>query len=365
MKYLSPMALLALPFLLSLVAVLVLGNPLIGWLADRKARQPVSEDAPKAHQIKHGTPTMGGLIIIAGVVFSVLFVVIVTAALGGGLLTQARMRLFGVLSVFLFAGLVGLADDLGKARKKLNKAGLSERVKLSLQIIVAVGFVAVLWWVAPLETHLVTSGITIAGQTFDLGIAYYVLGAIYICGFGNAVNFTDGLDGLSSGTTLITTLTLAISLLFSLAVLPSETIIFYGALAGACAGFLWFNAHPAKVFMGDTGSLALGMGLAAAALASKQEILLLIVGAVYLAEIGSMMIQRYVFKYRRIKHGIEYAKANRVFRRAPLHHHFEELGVPETQVVVRFWVAALIASAVGLLLAPLFSPLVVRAVTNQ
>ena len=364
MRFLSPMALLALPFLISLAAVLVLGNPLIDWLAARKARQPVSEDAPKAHQIKHGTPTMGGLIIIAGVTLSVLVVVIVTGAMGGRLLTQAQMRLFGVVGVFLFAGLIGLADDLGKARKKQNKAGLSERSKLSLQIIVSVGFVILLWRVSALETNLLTTGITIAGHTKDLGIAYYILGALYICGFGNAVNFTDGLDGLSSGTTLITTLALAGSLLFSLTVLPSEIVIFYGALAGGCGGFLWFNAHPAKVFMGDTGSLALGMGLAAAALASKQEILLLITGAVYLAEIGSMMIQRYVFKYRRIRYGIEFAKANRVFRRAPLHHHFEELGVPETQVVIRFWIAALIAAAVGLLLAPFFSPLVARVVAK-
>ncbi len=357
MTYLSPMALLALPFLISAAVVLVLGNPMIRWLADRKARQPVSDDAPKAHQIKHGTPTMGGLIIIAAVALSVLIVVIGTGAAGGALLTEARMRLFAVLGVFLFAGLVGLADDLGKARKKQNKAGLSERVKLALQIVVSVGFVAVLWRVSPLETNFVTSGLMIAGTTYDLGFIYYILGTLYICGFGNAVNFTDGLDGLSSGTTVITTLALAISLLFSVSVLPFEIVIFYGALAGGCAGFLWFNAHPAKVFMGDTGSLALGMGLAAAALAAKQEILLLIAGAVYIAEIASMMIQRYVFKYRRIRHGIEYAKANRVFRRAPLHHHFEELGVPETQVVIRFWIAALIAAAVGLLLAPVFSPM--------
>lgn len=354
------MALLALPFLISIAAVLVSGNPLIAWLVARKARQPVSENAPKAHQIKHGTPTMGGLIIIAAVVLSIIVVVIAAGEMGGGLLTQAQMRLFGVVGVFLFAGLIGLADDLGKARKKQNKAGLSERAKLALQILVSVGFVCVLWRVSTLEKNLVTTGITIAGHTFDLGFGYYVLGALYICGFGNAVNFTDGLDGLSSGTTLITALALAVSLIFSMAVLPSEMVIFYGALAGGCAGFLWFNAHPAKVFMGDTGSLALGMGLSAAALASKQEILLLITGAVYLAEIGSMMIQRYVFKYRRIRYGIEFAKANRVFRRAPLHHHFEELGVPETQVVIRFWIAALIAASVGLLLAPFFSPLLAR-----
>jgi phospho-N-acetylmuramoyl-pentapeptide-transferase len=357
--FLSPMALLALPFLISIAIVLIVGNPMIRWLADRKARQPVSEDAPKAHQIKHGTPTMGGLIIIAAVFLSVGVMAIV---FGKTMLTQAQMRLFAVLGTFLFAGLIGLADDLGKARKKLNKAGLSERAKLALQVIVSVGFVSALWGIARLETRFVTSALTVYGHTVDLGFAYYVLGALYLCCFGNAVNFTDGLDGLSSGTTLITALALAVSLLFSMSVLPPEMVIFYGALAGGCAGFLWFNAHPAKVFMGDTGSLAIGMGIAAAALAAKQEILLIIVGVVYIAEILSMMTQRYVFKYRRIRHGIEYAKANRVFRRAPLHHHFEELGIPETQVVARFWIAALIAAALGFILAPLFIP-VAKTVT--
>jgi phospho-N-acetylmuramoyl-pentapeptide-transferase len=144
-----------------------------------------------------------------------------------------------------------------------------------------------------------------------------------------------------------------------------EIGFFYGALAGACAGFLFFNAHPARVFMGDTGSLAIGMGLAAAALAAKQEILLLIVGLVYVAEIASMMIQRYVFKYRRIRFGIDYARAHRVFRRAPLHHHFEELGWRETQVVARFYVVGLIAAAVGMLLLPRLSSLPMPALSTE
>ena len=354
----SPLGLLALPFLASIVITLFLGNPVIAWLAARKARQPVSENAPKAHMAKQGTPTMGGLLIIVAVLVTVLGMSI---SYGGLMLAQARMRLFAVLAVFLFAGLIGLADDLGKARKKLNKAGLSERAKLALQIVVAVGFVGALLLIAPMESRYSMTSLSFAGHSIDLHYLYYVLGALYLCGFGNAVNFTDGLDGLASGTTLITSLALAGTILFAAGALQVETIIFYGAVAGACAGFLWFNAHPARVFMGDTGSLALGMGLSAAALAAKQEVLFLLLGAVYLAEVGSMMIQRYVFKYRRIRHGLEYAQSHRVFRRAPLHHHFEELGVKETQVVARFCIVALIAAMLGGLLAPLFYPVATAA----
>src|SRR5262249_33944089 len=163
----------------------------------------------------------------------------------------------------------------------------------------------------------------------EIGPAYYALAFLYLVGFANAANFTDGLDGLAAGTTLIATLALGAAV----GAVAPEMRLFYGALAGSCAGFLYFNAYPACLFMGDTGRDAIGMGLSAAALAAKQEIRLLVVGLVYLAEVASMMIQRYVFKYRRIRFGIEYAKAHRVFRRAPLHHHFEELGWHETQVV--------------------------------
>lgn len=232
--------------------------------------------------------------------------------------------------------MIGVLDDVGKARKKQNKAGLSERTKLGLQAALAIGFV----------THLFLNH----HSTFVFGISlpsvvYFPLAALMIVGFGNAVNFTDGLDGLASGTMLIASLALGIAALTGVA----EQAVFYGALAGACAGFLWFNAFPARVFMGDTGSLALGMGLTAAALIAQQEVLLLVVGAVYLAEIASMMIQRYVFKYRRLRFGLEYAQSHRVFRRAPLHHHFEELGWHEVQVVVRFWMVALIVATLGVL----------------
>jgi phospho-N-acetylmuramoyl-pentapeptide-transferase len=350
----SPLALIAIPFLVAFFIVLAAGKPVIAKLA--KLKQPISGDAPTAHLEKQGTPTMGGLLILGAVGLTVIGLAIGFSA-GGYLLSDRRARLLAVLATFLFGGLIGLMDDLGKVRKKQNKAGLSERAKLACQVLVSAGFVAFL----AMGHRPETTQIFIAGHGLNLGVVYYLLAVLFICFFGNAVNFTDGLDGLSSGTTLVTATTLGAVV----GTVAPEIGFFYGAVAGACAGFLWFNMKPAKVFMGDTGSLALGMGLAAGALAAKQEILLLLVGAVYVAEIGSMMIQRYVFKYRRIKHGIEYAKAHRVFRRAPLHHHFEELAVPETQVVARFWLVALIFAALGLLIAPALVPVLAQPVISS
>ena len=337
----TPLGFLALPFLASLLIVLTTGGRVIAALAARKARQPISGDAPAAHQAKQGTPTMGGLLILAATGLSVIACLV---GYGGFIQTAQRTRVWAVLLVFLFAGLIGLMDDLGKARKKQNKAGLSERAKLALQLLVAGGFALFLGLT---ERSGITTVLPLGSHSVEMGLAYYGLAILYITLFGNAVNFTDGLDGLAGGTTLIASVALGATLGGTVAPAAPEVGLFYGALAGACAGFLCFNTYPARVFMGDTGSLALGMGLAAAALVAKQEILFLVIGLVYLAEIAAMMIQRYVFKYRRIRYGIDYAKAHRVFRRAPLHHHFEELGWPETQVVARFWVAGLAAAALA------------------
>ncbi len=358
------MTTLALPFVIALVLSLLVGGKVVAALAKAKAEQPVSEDAPDAHRIKHGTPTMGGLLILVATLIATPFGLWQSYSryleLAGGANTASNaplawlLRLCApacmVLIVFVLACGIGVLDDTGKARKKLNGAGLSERNKLGLQIAVAALFAG---YLALVGVKGITTALYFNGYWLDLGIFYYLFVILYLCFFGNAVNFTDGLDGLASGTTLIASLTLGAVAAFGSPALGVPA--FYGALAGACAGFLWFNAHPAKVFMGDTGSLALGMGLAAAAIVIKQELLFVVVGGVYVAEILSMMIQRYVFKYRRIKHGIEYAKANRVFRRAPLHHHFEELGWKETQVVTRFYVAALTFAALGVLLAPYLS----------
>ena len=358
------MATVALPFAVALLLSLLFGGKVIERLAAAKARQPISEDAPDAHKLKHGTPTMGGLLILVATLCAApvglwhSYTRYMAIASGANAASNAALNWWlylgtpaiVVLLVFALACGIGVLDDLGKARKKLNGAGLSERVKLGLQFAVSTFFVLYLWLVSSIGAKGFTTALFFNGYWLDLGDFYYLFVLLYLPFFGNAVNFTDGLDGLASGTTLIAALTMG-----GIAAAGSPALgvpAVYGAIAGACAGFLWFNAYPAKVFMGDTGSLALGMGMAAAAVVLKQELLFLIVGAVYLAEIFSMMVQRYVFKYRRVKHGIEYAKANRVFRRAPLHHHFEELGLRETQVVTRFYVAALLLAALGVLAAP-------------
>lgn len=334
----SPYALPGIPFLVAMSVVLLIGPPVIKLLRSKKSVQPISENAPEKHKLKHGTPTMGGLLILAATSVSLLAWMLwertQATQQGSGLLTPSqRDHLTASLVVLLGGGVIGVLDDVGKTRKKQNKAGLSERAKLALQLALALGFV----------THLYLNHHNTVVLGVDLRFAYFPLAALMVIGFGNAVNFTDGLDGLAAGTTLIVSTALGIVALSGVA----EQAVFYGALAGACAGFLCFNAYPARIFMGDTGSLALGMGLTAAAISAQQEVLLFVVGAVYLAEIASMMIQRYVFKYRRIRFGLEYAQSHRVFRRAPLHHHFEELGWHEVQVVVRFWMVALIAAAVG------------------
>lgn len=337
------MSLPGVPFLVAFLLVLALGPQVIAYLKAKKGVQPISENAPEKHKLKHGTPTMGGLLILAAAGAATLSWLIwerfQATENGSGLLTPSRRsHLVAALLVFLCGGMIGVLDDVGKARKKQNKAGLSERAKLGLQAAVALGFALYLYF-SKQDT-------TVLGV--NLGGVHYFLAALCVIGFGNAVNFTDGLDGLASGTTLIASSALGY-LAFAVSGVAPEMAVFYGALAGACAGFLCFNAYPARIFMGDTGSLALGMGLTAAAIVAQQEILLFIIGAVYLVEIASMMIQRYVFKYRRIKHGLEYAQKNRVFRRAPLHHHFEELGWHEVQVVVRFWMAALVAALIGII----------------
>ncbi len=332
--------LIGVPFLLAMITVLLTGNPVIAYLKAKKGVQPISENAPEKHKLKHGTPTMGGLLIIGAATLATLLSLLgerlQASQTGSGLMTGTqRDHIVAALVVFIGGGVIGVLDDLGKAHKKQNKAGLSERAKLGLQAAVAIGFALYLL----LSKH----NTTVMG--FDLGPGYPVVAALMIMGFGNAVNFTDGLDGLASGVTLIAATALGVLSLSA----STEMALFYGALAGACAGFLCFNAFPARIFMGDTGSLALGMGLTATAILAQQEVLVFLVGAVYVVEIASMMIQRYVFKYRRIKHGLEYAQSHRVFKRAPLHHHFEELGWHEVQVVVRFWMMALLAALIAIL----------------
>lgn len=345
-------------FVTALLVSFVLGPLIIKRLRQMAVHQVVREGTPDSHAGKGTTPTMGGLIILVASVLPV--------ALWARL--DNRYVLLAVL-VMVWMGGIGFLDDYLKLRQKragLKNEGLVERYKLAGQVTCGVGLG--LWmWLAPLSTLPGASStlpffkyLLIVPATGALAWMYVAWVTFILTGFSNAVNLTDGLDGLASGLMAIAVMTLGLFAYVAGRVDTSaylqifylrgagELTVFCGAVVGACIGFLWYNAHPAQVFMGDTGSLALGGALGAIALLLKSEFLLLIVGAVFVAETASVIIQRTVFKYRRKRFGLEYAQKNRVFRRAPLHHHFEMMGWPETQVVVRFWILGILCAILAL-----------------
>src|SRR5579871_1528800 len=342
---------LILGFLTAFLLSAVPGKAMIPLLTRLKAKQSISEDAPRTHTVKQGTPTMGGLMILLSLTVTTL-VYFLTTQIGAHRHPVDDYTLLPLLILTLAFGAIGFLDDFLSARRGKN-LGLKAREKFAAQCLIAFGFV---FWLAatakPLTTTMVTlspSQVTNAlgrdSLTVDFGWAYYAFALLFLVAFSNATNFTDGLDGLSSGITILMCLALA-----ALVWVMAPALGFYCvAFAGATAGFLWWNAHPAKVFMGDTCSLAIGAGLAGAAILGKQEIGLIIASLVCWAELISVMIQVSVFKWRRQRHGLEYAKAHRIFRRTPLHHHFEELGWPETAVVTRFWIAGAVCAALALL----------------
>jgi len=345
------MASLIVGFVAAFLLAALPGGRLIARLRQLGAKQNVSADAPKAHNEKQGTPTMGGLLILFSLVL-VTLAYIICALLAPGRRAALDPGLIPVLMVTLAFGGIGFADDyLSLVRGK--NIGLRAREKFAAQCLVGAGFV---FWMASTGQPGVTTGVSLlpaqlfnplaAGQiTVDLGWAYYVVALIFIVGLSNATNITDGLDGLSSGVILL----ICVALAALIAVLRPDLAFYCVALGGGLAGFLWWNAYPARVFMGDTCSLALGAGLACVALLSKQEVGLIVASLVCWAELISVMIQVTVFKYRRKRNGIEYARQHRVFRRAPLHHHFEEAGIPETQVVARFCLTGAVCAALALL----------------
>ncbi|MBL0941074.1 MAG: phospho-N-acetylmuramoyl-pentapeptide-transferase [Gemmatimonadaceae bacterium] len=345
-------------FVTALLVCFVLGPAIIRRLRAMAVHQVVREGTPDSHAGKGTTPTMGGLIILAATFIPVLL--------------WARLdNRYVLLAVVVTAwmGAIGFLDDYLKLKQKREgkkNEGLVERYKLAGQVLCGLG----------LGAYLLLDPIsTLPGASTTLPFFKYVLlvpaatwaAWLYIpwvtfilTGVSNAVNLTDGLDGLSSGLVAIAVLTLGIFAyilgridtsgylqVFYLAG-AGELTVFCAAIVGACTGFLWYNAHPAQVFMGDTGSLALGGAVGAIAILLKSEFLLLFVGAVFFAETMSVILQRTVFKYRRRKYGLEYAQKHRVFKRAPLHHHFEMIGWPETQVVVRFWIVGILCAILAL-----------------
>ena len=343
----------------ALLLTFVFGPPLIRRLRALRVSQVVREGTPDTHRDKGETPTMGGLIILACSV--------VPTLLWARLDNQRYVIL--ALMVTMWMGGIGFLDDYLKLRQKREgkkNEGLVERYKLVGQIGIGVVFGVMLWmWpVSSLPGASTTlpfvKNILIVPLGVGLAWTYVPWVTLVITGSSNAVNLTDGLDGLAAGLCAIALSSFALFAyvmgrfdasgylqLFYLRG-AGELTIFCLALVGACIGFLWYNAYPAQVFMGDTGSLALGGALGAIAVLLKSEFLLLFVGGVFALETSSVIVQRVVFKVRKRRHGLEYAQQNRVFLRAPIHHHFELKGWKESQVVVRFWILGVLCAFVAL-----------------
>ncbi len=291
-----------------------------------KAGQNIREEGPESHKSKAGTPSMGGISIIVAAML---------ASLAAGLIWGARFSdILVILFVFVGFGLIGFFDDYLKVIKK-NNLGLRAYQKFGLQIIISVALAVFLANYSEGSTYVY---IPVADTYIDFGIWYIPFIIFVMLAMTNAVNLTDGLDGLASGATAFISLFFAVA---GIAYGVASGTYFCAALCGGCLGFLVFNKNPAKIFMGDTGSLALGGGLAAAAIVMKLELLLPIVGLIYVVEALSVIIQVTYFKL---------TNGKRIFKMAPIHHHFEKCGYREVQVVIGFWIFTIICCLIGFVL---------------
>ncbi|MDP3739725.1 MAG: phospho-N-acetylmuramoyl-pentapeptide-transferase [Hyphomonadaceae bacterium] len=351
----------ALALTTALILTMIFGHPMIVWLRKKQGKgQPIRSDGPESHQSKKGTPTMGGFLILFGI--------------AAGTLLWADLRnqyVWIVFTVTLAFGAVGFIDDYQKVTKK-GTAGLSGKIRLLMEFVIAG---AAVYWItqyAPYAADEAVARAAAAGLTidrpevgfehslavpffkdvlFDLTIyGFIAFGAFIITGAGNAVNFTDGLDGLAIGPVMIAGATFgfiayacgtprfAEYLLLTPTPGTAELAVVAGSLVGGGLGFLWYNVPPAKIFMGDTGSLALGGGLGTMAVCVKHELVLGIVGGLFVLEALSVMIQVIYFKLT----------GKRFFKMAPIHHHFEKSGWSEPTVVIRFWIIAFLLALAGL-----------------
>ncbi len=325
-------------FLTALLVAMILGPPIIRRLSDMRARQVVRADGPQSHLKKAGTPTMGGVLILLAVVAATL-------------LWAQLTNHFVWLALFctLAMGAVGFVDDYLKL-KRGTSTGLRPRQKLFWQILIGL---AVGGYLTLFSADLYTTRVPIPFLKRwmpDLGLGYIAFAMLVIVGCSNAVNLTDGLDGLAIVPTLMAAATFTLfAYVAGHAVMArylqvifvrgaSELPIFAAALVGASLGFLWFNAHPAQVFMGDTGSLALGGALATVALVTKNELILVVAGGCFVVEALSVILQ--VFWYKRT--------GRRIFRMAPIHHHYELNGLPEPKIIVRFWIVSFVLQVIAL-----------------
>lgn len=318
-----------LAFVVTFIITVVLGKIGIPMLRSLHAQQSIREEGPESHQAKAGTPTMGGAFMMIALVLGV--AIFAPWNVGTGML------------LFLTLGhcLLGFFDDFVKAVKKRN-LGLTAKQKLLGQFILAAIFCYCITEIMVIPTTL---WIPVADIHLQLGWAYYVLAFLIIVGATNAVNLTDGLDGLASGTSAVAAIAFSVIGLMAASITNSigaESVAYFGAIVAAvCLGFLVYNVNPAKVFMGDTGSLALGGAFAAMAILTKTELLLVVIGGIFVMEALSVIIQVISFKTRGV----------RVFKMSPIHHHFELSGWAEQTVVNRFWFAGAVLAVIGVVLA--------------
>ncbi len=323
----------------SLIIVLVIGNPFIRYFAIKEITNPIRDDGPADHIIKKiGTPTMGGLIILTGLLVSVL--------MWGDL---RNIYVIFALYIAISFGVLGAYDDYRKIKFK-DSSGISSKIKILIQIILAViGIVFLLYFSDNGELKNLFFPF-FKNLVLNLGWFFIPFSVFVIIGSSNAVNLTDGLDGLATVPVILVAVCFAFisyvtgNIVFSEYLqIPyiegtGEISIFCGAIIGACLGFLWFNAPPAKIFMGDTGSLSLGGSLGAVGIITKHEIVLAITGGLFVLEALSVMVQVISFKLT----------GKRIFKMAPIHHHFEKKGWPESTVVIRFWIISIILAMIGL-----------------
>ncbi|MEX0992660.1 MAG: phospho-N-acetylmuramoyl-pentapeptide-transferase [Solirubrobacterales bacterium] len=313
--------------LASMLMTLFLGPKYIEYLRNREFGQQIREEGPAEHHLKAGTPTMGGLLIFIAIGIPYL------------ILSDRDAASLAVFGTAVASAGIGFADDWLKI-VKARSLGLSGRTKLFLQLLISIG----LWLVATEVVGLDnTLAFRIGDSEVDIGGFYVVVVFLVLAGATNGVNLTDGLDGLAAGTSAIvllayTAMTFVTGAQDGLGGTEQAGLALLGAcLVGASIGFLWFNSFPASIFMGDTGSLGLGGAIAAMAVMTKSEILLIVIGGVYVMEALSVLAQ--VFSFRMFR--------RRILLMAPLHHHFELMGWSETKIIVRFWIMAAICSAIG------------------
>jgi phospho-N-acetylmuramoyl-pentapeptide-transferase len=307
----------------ALLICIFLSPKFIEFLRKREFGQQIREEGPEGHRQKAGTPTMGGIIVFVAVAIPFL------------ILTGYEWRALGVFGTAIACALLGFADDYTKLVRR-RSLGLRARTKLAVTIAISLG----LWFVATHEAHLQsTLRLRVVDYQVDLGPFYPLLIYLVVAGTTSAVNLTDGLDGLAAGCAAIVLLAYVGITFITSEYLSSQTDLsmLTGCLVGGCIGFLWFNAFPATIFMGDTGALGLGGAIAGLAVMTKTEVLLILLGGIFVIEALSVAIQVLYFQTRH----------RRVFLMAPIHHHFELRGWSETKIILRFWIVAAICCAIG------------------